>query len=105
MPAAPGQAVRHHQQALDLARAIGNGYAEALIGLAATHRQAGNPELAAEHAAEAVAVARQGGYQVVEGNATTTLAATRFALGCPETARELAQHAVAIQAGTGHRLG
>jgi DNA-binding SARP family transcriptional activator len=96
----PEQAARTYWSALELSREIGNRYpeAEALIGLALTG-PAG--DFARGYAEEALAVARQIGYRILEGDALAALAEVER--DRPEVSARHAEQARKIRAETGHR--
>jgi DNA-binding SARP family transcriptional activator len=96
----PDQAARTYWSALDLAREIGNRYpeAEALIGLALTGPTG---DLARGYAEEGLAVARQIGYRILEGDALAALA--EIERDRPEVSARYAEQAQAIRDETGHR--
>jgi DNA-binding SARP family transcriptional activator/Tfp pilus assembly protein PilF len=96
----PQQAARTYWSALELAREIGNRYpeAEALIGLAVTGP---TRELARGYAEEGLAVARQIGYRILEGDALAVLA--DIERDRPEVSTKYAERARAIRSETGHR--
>jgi DNA-binding SARP family transcriptional activator/tetratricopeptide (TPR) repeat protein len=98
--------------ALSVARAAGERYPEvkALIGAALAGLGPGtgsDPRLdgAAAHADEALAVARQTGYRMLEGLALTALAHIHLALGDTDRARDLGLRALEVHRSTGHHSG
>jgi hypothetical protein len=78
------QAIAGHSEAVAVAREIGDRHieTEALIGLAAAHRRAGEPEEAAGHARQALTIARQDEYGLLERCALAEL----VAIGLPDGA-------------------
>jgi len=77
----------------------------ALLGLADLHRRAADDAQARDHGHRALALARQGGYRVLEGHANTALADGHLAADQLEHAAEYANRALAIHRSTGHRHG
>ncbi|HEV2824395.1 MAG TPA: tetratricopeptide repeat protein, partial [Actinomycetota bacterium] len=77
----------------------------ALLGLATTHQHLDHLDQAHSCAQQALTLARQTGYRLLEGQALTTLASTQLAQDQPHRAIEPARQALAIQRDTGHRLG
>ena len=69
-------AVTEHQQALRLVREGGNPYQEVqtLLGLAAAHHALDRPDAAAAFAGQALTIARDRGYELLERRATALLA-------------------------------
>jgi DNA-binding SARP family transcriptional activator/Tfp pilus assembly protein PilF len=72
----PTLAVTEHQQALRLVREGGNPYPEVqtLLGLAAAQRALDRPDAAAAYAGQALAIARERGYELLEQRAAAVLA-------------------------------
>jgi DNA-binding SARP family transcriptional activator/tetratricopeptide (TPR) repeat protein len=100
------EAADHHRRALDMARLAEarRPEIEALLGLATAHLDGGRPDLARPFAEQALALARNGGYRVLEAEALAALAA---AADPDETqqATDYARTALAIHEQTGYRLG
>ncbi|HEU4421674.1 MAG TPA: BTAD domain-containing putative transcriptional regulator [Pilimelia sp.] len=95
-------AIDGHARALDIARRIGARHpqAVALTGLATAHRPRGR-----DYAHEALAVARQAGFRIVEADALTVLADIELTGGDADGAVGLAHRALAAHRETGHRVG
>jgi tetratricopeptide (TPR) repeat protein len=92
---------------LELARATQSRYPEVvtLVGLATTDQRAGRHDQALVVANQALTLARQAGFRLLEGQALTTLASIQLAQDQRHRAIQLASEALAIQRDTGHRLG
>jgi len=96
-------AIEAFQQAHTIASDAGDRFGEvaALIGLAETL-----PDTEGiQHATEALAIARQARYRLLEGDALTALAGTHLSRGEHKAAADFAVQAIAIHTETGHRLG
>jgi tetratricopeptide (TPR) repeat protein len=111
-----GGAVDTYRHALALAQRFGNRYQEvdSLIGLATMHRRRGEGEEAGRRLRQALAIARESGFRLLEGLALTVLATHRLdpagergagVAGDAARAIEIGEQALAIHLETGHRLG
>jgi DNA-binding SARP family transcriptional activator/tetratricopeptide (TPR) repeat protein len=98
------RAYEQHLAALAVARAAGERYAEvkALIG-AALAGLAERRADAATHAHEALALARQTGYRMLEGLALTALAHLHLASADVDRARDYGREALDVHRSTGHQ--
>jgi tetratricopeptide (TPR) repeat protein len=76
-----------------------------LLELSLTHRQLGRYDEARAHAEQALILARDHSFRVVEGQTLTALSATAELEGSHATAVELGQEALANHRRTGHHLG
>lgn len=96
-----------HGQARRLATDTGNRHLRvaACIGIATDHHLLGQPDLAAAHADEALLLAQQAGYLVLEGRSLTTHAEIELARERSDLAEEFARRALASHLRTGHRPG
>lgn len=90
-------AIRHHRDALTLALNVDNGYGvvRAHAGLAEAHLNAGELELAAGHAAEALNVVRANNHRLVEGRIHRASAQIHAASGDLAAAKQAWMRAVA----------
>jgi tetratricopeptide (TPR) repeat protein len=90
-------AIRHHRDALRLALNVDNGYGvvRAHTGLAEAHLNAGELELAAGHAAEALNVVRANNHRLVEGRIHRASAQIHAASGDLAAAKDAWMRAVA----------
>jgi tetratricopeptide (TPR) repeat protein len=76
-----------------------------MVGLATANRHLDRLDQATEHAMQALELAREAGYRIVEGHAGSALAEIQLACGRPGQAVEHAREALAVHRETGHRLG
>lgn len=90
-----------------MARGTAERYPEvaALVGLAVAGRHLGEAEAARCHAEQALALAHQAGYRLLEGDARTALGAVELDRGHGGRAVELARQALAAHRRTGYRPG
>ena len=90
-----------------MARATTERYPEvaALVGLAVASRHLGEAEAAGCHAEQALVLAHQAGYRLLEGDARTALGGVELDRGRAGRAVELARQALAAHRRTGSRLG
>ncbi|HEX6686020.1 MAG TPA: BTAD domain-containing putative transcriptional regulator [Candidatus Limnocylindrales bacterium] len=97
----PSQAAERHSRALDLAAGVGDRYTqtEATIGLAAALHATGAADGATAHVRQALSVAREHEYRLLECDALTVLAAT---LPDPDESARCAAQAQAIRTDTGY---
>jgi DNA-binding SARP family transcriptional activator len=111
-----GGAVDTYRHALALAQRFGNRYQEvdSLIGLATMHRRRGEGEEVGRRLCQALAIARESRFRLLEGLALTVLATHRLdpagkrgagVAGDAARAIEIGEEALAIHLETGHRLG
>lgn len=70
-----------------------------------THKETGRYNEARAHAGQALTLARDHSFRVVEGRALTALCETAEAEEAHGTAVELGEEALAVHRETGHRLG
>jgi tetratricopeptide (TPR) repeat protein len=77
----------------------------ALLGLADAHRHLGRPDEARTLVEQALTLAEQAGYRLLEGQAIHILAGVHLAQGRPDLAVKYAQDALDIHRETGYRLG
>ncbi|MFB7950171.1 BTAD domain-containing putative transcriptional regulator [Kitasatospora phosalacinea] len=102
----PAEAAAAHREALRLAEAAGDRHpqAAALSGLAAALLDT-DPRAALRCAEDALGLAREAGFRMLEGDALTVLARVRTRLGEPRTALSLGADALALHRATGHLPG
>jgi DNA-binding SARP family transcriptional activator/tetratricopeptide (TPR) repeat protein len=96
-----------HRQAHRLATDTGNRHLRvaASIGIATDYRLLGHPDRAAAHADEALVLAQQAGYLVLEGRSLTARAEIELARQRSDLAEDFARRALASHLHTGHRPG
>jgi DNA-binding SARP family transcriptional activator/tetratricopeptide (TPR) repeat protein len=96
-----------HRQARRLATGTGDRHLRvaASIGIATDHHRLGHPDRAAAQADEALALARQAGYRVLEGRSLTARAEIELARHRSDLAERFARTALASHLSTGHRPG
>ncbi|MGC9537163.1 tetratricopeptide repeat protein [Streptomyces sp. UG1] len=94
-------------QALALAREARHLRTEAdsILGLSLTHMRLGQPDEARRHAEQALSLARDHSFGVVEGQALTAMCELAESEAAYATAVVLGEEALAIHRRTGHRLG
>jgi DNA-binding SARP family transcriptional activator/tetratricopeptide (TPR) repeat protein len=100
----PDEAIELHREALQDTL---EGYprTDALLGMAAAQRSAGARAAAFMLAQQALALARRGGYRVLEGNAWAVIASTHLDGKDGDRALRCGTKAAEIQRETGYRLG
>ena len=76
-----------------------------MVGLATANRHLDRPDLAIEPATQALRLAREAGYRMLEGHAGSALAEIQLACGRSGQAVEQATAALTVHRETGHRLG
>jgi tetratricopeptide (TPR) repeat protein len=76
-----------------------------MVGLATANRHLDRLDQAKEQAVQALELAREAGYRILEGHARSALAEIQLACGRPDQAVEHAREALAVHRKTGHRLG
>jgi hypothetical protein len=69
-----------------------------------SRHELGDPDRALEHALDALVLARDSGYRVLEGHALTAVAAIHLTARPAEAVR-YARQALAVHQATGHHLG
>lgn len=79
--------------------------ADSLLGLALTYQRMGHYDESRRHAEQALSLAREYGFRVVEGQALTVLCGTSEAESAYAISVALGREALAIHRETGHRLG
>jgi DNA-binding SARP family transcriptional activator len=99
------EAVSDYERAHEAAGPIRFEKTVALIGLGAVNLDLGQVERASTYATEALKVAREVGYRILEGQALTVLAGIRLSESQPEQALEHCLQALDHHRSTGYRLG
>jgi hypothetical protein len=76
-----------------------------MVGMATATRHLDRLDLAVEPATQALRLAREAGYRMLEGHAGSALADIQLACGRSDQAIEHATAALTVHRETGHRLG